>query len=450
VRAMPSPPSILLLPRAAVTCNAAFEVLDSPAVHIEGGAISYIGPRQAAPPFEPSETIAGEHLVALPGLINAHTHAAMTLLRGWADDMPLEAWLQNKIWPFERHLREADVVAGFELALLEMLRGGTTCFADMYFFYERTAQVLVESGMRGCPGGVFLGFLPEPERRLDEAIAFARGWQGAGEGRLTPFLAPHSLYTVGRAHWEKIVAASHEHGLLIHTHVAETPREIEEVRSQWKTTPVQALAGLGALEGPLLAAHAIYLSDTEHELAASQRGLDGASHFRVAHNPTSNAKLGSGVAPVGKYLRDGVTVALGPDGAASNNTLDMWSEMRLAALLHKAASGDATLVSAQQALLMATREGARALNLAGRIGSLEAGKRADIVLVDFDKPHLTPCHSVVSHLVYAARADDVDTVLVDGRVLVRRGQVLALDEERIKRAARASALELAAKASATA
>ncbi len=440
---MPASSSLLLLPRVAVTCNTSFEVLEAPAIHIQDGAISYIGPRHYAPPFEPSQTIEGDHLVAMPGLVNAHTHAAMTLLRGWADDMPLEAWLQTKIWPFERHLREEDVVAGFELALLEMLRGGTTCFADMYFFYEKTAQVLVESHLRACPGGVFLGFLPQPEQRLAQAIAFARDWQNAGEGRITPFLAPHSLYTVGRAHWEQIVAAAREHNLLIHTHIAETTREIEEVRSQWNDSPVQVLEELGALDGPLLAAHAVYLSEQEHELVASRRGSNGHSNFRVAHNPTSNAKLGSGVAPIARYLRDNVTVALGPDGAASNNTLDMWSEMRLAALLHKATSGDATLVSAQQALLMATRDGARALNLQDRIGSLEAGKRADVVLVNFDKPHLTPCHSVVSHLVYAARADDVDTVLVDGRVLVRGGQVLGLDEERIKQTAQARAMKLA-------
>ena len=436
-------PSLLLCSRAAVTCNAAFEVLLQPAIHIRDGAISYIGPRDSAPRFEPDETIQGDNLVAMPGLINAHTHAAMTLLRGWADDMPLQPWLETKIWPFESHLQEADVVAGFELALLEMLRGGTTCFADMYFFYEKTAQVLVDSHARACPGGVFLGFLPKPEKRLAQAIDFARSWQDAGGGLITPFLGPHSLYTVGRAHWERIVEAAREHDLLIHTHVAETTREVADVRAQWGQTPVQVLAQLGALDGPLLAAHAVYLSDEEHEIVASKRDSGGGTHFRVAHNPTSNAKLASGVAPVGKYLRDGVTVALGPDGAASNNTLDMWSEMRLAALLHKATSGDATLVSAQQALAMATLEGARALGLGERVGSLEVGKRADIVLVDFDKPHLTPCHSVVSHLVYAARADDVDTVLVDGRVLVRRGEALELDSQRIKRQAQARAEKLA-------
>jgi 5-methylthioadenosine/S-adenosylhomocysteine deaminase len=445
---MTSAPSLLLLPRTAVTCNDAFEVLEEPAIHVEGGAISYIGPRHYAPPFAPAETIESEHLVALPGLVNVHTHAPMTLLRGWADDIPLEPWLQDHIWPFEANLRQQDVLAGFELALVEMLRGGTTCFADMYFFYEQTTRLLIESGLRGCPGGVFLGFLPNPERRLDEAIAFARGAQDEGSGRITPVLAPHSLYTVGRGPWERFVGVARESNILIHTHVAETARELEDVRSQWGQTPVQVLAEIGALDGPLLAAHAVHLSDQEHEIVATRRGADGATHFRVAHNPSSNCKLASGVAPIGKYLQDGVTVALGPDGAASNNTLDVWREARLSALLHKATSGDATRISAQQALLMATREGARALNLGDKIGSLESGKRADIILVDFDKAHLTPCHSVVSHLVYAARADDVDTVLVDGRVLMRQRQVLALDEERIKHAARQSASELATMAQA--
>jgi 5-methylthioadenosine/S-adenosylhomocysteine deaminase len=441
-------PSLLLLPGHAIACDDAFSVHESPAIHVENGAISYIGPRDLAPPFQPEETIESAHLVALPGLVNAHTHTAMTLMRGWADDMALEPWLQTKIWPFESHLCEEDVAVGTRLALLEMLRGGTTLVADMYFFYERGAREMAQSGIRACPGGVFLGFLPEPERRLEQAIAFARDWQGEGEGRITPFLGPHSLYTVGREHWERIVAAAREHNLLIHTHVAETPREVADVRQQWGQTPVQVLAEMGALDGPLLAAHGVYLSDEEHEVVAGQRDAQGYTRFRVAHNPTSNCKLASGFAPIPRYLQNGVTVALGPDGAASNNDLDMWEEMRLAALLHKATTGDATVVSARQALWMATRDGARALNLGDKTGTLEAGKRADIVLVDFDKPHLSPCHSVASHLVYAAKASDVDTVLIDGRVVVRAGEATTLEAAQVLREARECAARLGKLASA--
>ncbi len=440
-------PKILLLPGHAVTCNAAFEVPVSPAIHIVDGAITYIGSREFQPEFCADETIANEHFIALPGLINTHTHTAMTLLRGYADDMALEPWLQQKIWPFEANLTPEDVVLGTELAVLEMLSGGTTCCADMYFSYENGAQIFIDSGMRACPGGVLLGFLPNSDERLNNSIAFARDWQGAGDNRITPFLAPHSLYTCNAPQWEKFVGAAHKYNLMLHTHVAETPREIAEVRAQWGEkygqTPLQVLAALGALDGPLLGAHGVYLDEHDWEIVDSKRDNNGRSNFRLAHNPTSNLKLASGFADVRKYLQHNITTGIGTDGAASNNDLDMWEEMRLAALLHKATTGDATVVSAQQALQMATLEGAKCLNLDAKIGSLEVGKRADIILMDFDKPHLTPLHNVVSHLVYAAKASDIDTVIIDGHIRVRNGEVLSLESERVLRLTQKRALELA-------
>jgi 5-methylthioadenosine/S-adenosylhomocysteine deaminase len=311
-----------------------------------------------------------------------------------------------------------------------MLRGGTTCFADMYFFYDQGVKAMLESGIRACPGAVLLGFLPEPMRRIANGIAFVREFNGAGDGRIRPFMAPHSLYTCDRDQWAAMIKGARDLGVPMHTHVAETRREVADVTAQWGAPPVQTLFDIGALDGPLLAAHCVYPEPGDIELMVGQNG-NGASMLRVAHNPTSNLKLASGFAPVPAYLEAGVTVGLGPDGTASNNNLDMWEEMRLAALLHKGHSGDPTAVSAQQALLMATREGARCLNLDHEIGSLETGKRADIVLVDFDKPHLYPRHNVVSHLVYAAGAGDVDTVLVNGEVLVRGGALTKLDAAQI-------------------
>jgi 5-methylthioadenosine/S-adenosylhomocysteine deaminase len=437
---------IRLAPVTAVTCNETFEVLEDAAIHIEDGRITYIGPQDVAPAFEAAETIGGSHLVALPGLVNAHTHTAMTLLRGYADDMALEPWLQSKIWPFESHLQADDVYWGTLLAIAEMLRGGTTCFADMYFFYERGAQAIIESGIRACPGGVLLGFLPEAEKRIANAIAFARDYRGAGDGRIIPFLAPHSLYTCNREQWQQFITAARENNWTIQTHVAETQREVADVTRQWGASPVRSLNEIGALDGPLLAAHCVYLDEEELQLVQQKRDANGRSHLRVAHNPTSNLKLASGFAPVPEYLKRDITVALGPDGTASNNDLDMWEEMRLAALLHKATTGDPTAVSAQQALLMATREGARALGLGAEIGTLEAGKKADIVLLNFDQPHLTPRHNVVSHLVYAAKAADVDTVLVDGKVLLQRGLWTTLDTPRIMAEAAQRAAILAGKA----
>ena len=421
---------ISLSPVTAVTCNERFDVIENAAIHIDGSHIVYVGPDSTALPFEADETIGGEHLVAIPGLVNVHTHAAMTLLRGYADDMALEPWLHEKIWPFERHLQAEDVYQGTLLAICEMLRGGTTCFADMYHFYERGTHAIIESGIRACPGAVLLGFLPEPMRRIQNGIAFAREYSGAGDGRITPFLAPHSLYTCDRDHWAAMIAGARELNVPLHTHASETRREVADVTARWGATPIQTLYNIGALEGPLLAAHCVYPDGRDMEIMSTAIS-NGATNFRVAHNPTSNLKLASGFAPVPEYLKAGITVGVATDSTASNNNLDMWEEMRLSALLHKATSGDPTAVSAQQALLMATREGARCLDLDRDIGTLEAGKKADVVLLDFDKPHLYPRHNVVSHLVYAVNSADVDTVLVDGKVLLHGGKFTQLDAEKI-------------------
>jgi len=433
--------NIALTPVTAVTCNDAFEVLDNAAIHIADGRITYIGPAADAPPFEADETIGGPHLVALPGLVNTHTHSAMTLLRGYADDMALEPWLHEKIWPFEAHLSGDDVYHGTLLAIVEMLRGGTTCFADMYHFYEDGVRAMIETGIRACPGGVLLGFLPEPERRIANAISFVRNFSGAGDGRITPFLAPHSLYTCNREQWSAMIDGARELGAPITTHVSETKREVADVTAQWGASPVQTLFEIGALDGPLVAAHCVHLDDRDIEIM-SRRDSDGGTYFRVAHNPISNLKLASGFAPVPRLLQEGVTIGVATDSTASNNTLDMWEEMRIAALIHKATSGDPTAISAREALLMATREGARCLNLGHEIGSLEVGKKADVLLMDFDKPHLTPRHNVVSHLVYAANSSDVDTVLVDGEILVRGREFTRLDAARICADASAAAQRL--------
>jgi 5-methylthioadenosine/S-adenosylhomocysteine deaminase len=415
---------ILLSPVTAVTCNDSFEIIEDAAIQIEGNRIIYVGPAASAPPFEAGETIGGVRSVALPGLINTHTHAGMTLLRGYADDMALEPWLHEKIWPFEQHLEPKDVYHGTMLAIVEMLRGGTTCFCDMYHFYERGVQAMIESGIRACPSAVLLGFLPEPQRRIAKGIAFVREYNGAGDGRITPFLGPHSLYTCDRDHWAAMIAGARELNVSITTHAAETRREVADVTAQWGASPIQTLRNIGALEGPLLAAHCVYVDGDDMEIMST-------TPFHVAHNPTSNLKLASGFAPVPQFLKRNITTGVATDSTASNNKLDIWQEMRFSALLHKATTGDPTAVSAQEALLMATREGAKCLGLQSDIGSLEAGKKADIILVDFNKPHLTPHHSVVSHLVYAVNSSDVDTVLVDGRVLLRGGNFTQLDPNKI-------------------
>ena len=432
---------ILLSPVTAVTCDADFRVIENAAIHVENGRISYVGARENAPNFDADETIGGDNLVAMPGLINTHTHAAMTLVRGYADDMALEPWLQQKIWPYEANLQARHVYKGTQLAAAEMIRGGTTTCVDMYFYYDEGARAFAESGMRAAPCATLLGFLPDADEKIASGIRWAREWRGAADGRITPMLAPHSLYTCTRAQWEKIIVGARENNLQITTHVSETRRENADVAASWGASPIQSLHQIGALEQPLLAAHCVYTDPRDREIMAS-------TPFFVAHNPQSNLKLASGIAPVDDYRARGIGVGLATDGAASNNNLDMWEELRLAATLHKATSGDATMISARQALQMATIDGARCLGLADQIGSIETGKKADIVLVDFDKPHLTPRHNVVSHLVYAAGASDVCGVMVDGNWLLKNGEWQTLDVKEICATSEAMARELVSKAGA--
>lgn len=422
---------------AAVTCDTDFRVIENATIQVAHDRIAYVGPRDSALPFEADDTLEGEHLVALPGLVNVHTHAAMTLVRGYADDMALEPWLEQKIWPYEANLRPEHVYQGTLLAIAEMVRGGTTCFADMYFFEREGVRAMLESGIRACPGAVLLGFLPDAERKIRDGIAWAREMNGAGEGRIQTVLAPHSLYTCDDAQWRQLIDGARENNLLLHTHASETRREVSDVTAKWGQSPIQTLEKWGALEGPLLAAHCVHTDERDREIMA-ERGL------RVAHNPQSNLKLASGIAPIDDYLKRAITVGLGPDGTASNNNLDMWEEMRLAATLHKAATGDPTAVSAREALEMATKGGAKCLGMENEIGSLEVGKKADIVLVDFDKPHLRPRHNVVSHLVYAVNCADVHSTLVNGQFLLRDGNWTTLDVQKIGRECEAIARELVA------
>ena len=437
---------LLLSPVTAVTCDDLFQVIENAAIHIENGAISFIGPRDAAPEFAPDQTIGGEHLVALPGLVNTHAHNAMTLLRGWADDKPLESWLQEDIWPFEANLQIEDIMAGTDLAICEMLRGGTTTVADMYFGFETTVHSYISSGMRVCPGAVLLGFLPNADEKIVRGREFVRDFRGAGNNRITPFFAPHSLYTCDRNQWQKIIETARDLDVMIHTHIAETTREVSDVTQSWGATPIQTLRNIGALEGPLLAAHCVHLNAEDWDVVQGTVEFDRTPFsLRVAHNPTSNLKLASGFAPVAEFLRRGIPTGIATDGAASNNDLDMWEEMRLCALVPKAATNDATAVSARDALWMATRGGAQCLNLRN-VGALQTGWRADVCVMNFDKPHLTPSHNVVSNLVYAAKASDVVATIVDGEILFERGELKTLDEANVLHRARVSAKRLAQKA----
>lgn len=367
----------------------------------------------------------GTGMVAMPGLINAHTHCAMTLLRGYADDMPLMPWLQERIWPFEMKLQEEDVYWGTLLGIAEMIRAGVTCFNDMYHYFEAAARAALDSGIRAVVSGVLLAFLPDAEERLEHAIEFAKQWRGKGDGTLVTMLGPHAPYTCPNHMLNRVVKGAREAGVGIHIHVAETRQEVKDSLEEHGQTPVERLAAVGLLDvSPVLAAHCVHVTDSDiATLVEKQVG--------ISHNPGSNMKLASGTAPVPKMLASGAIVGLGTDGPASNNNLDMIEEARLAALIHKLAQAEPTLITAPEALAMATREGARALGLGDTVGRLKPGMKADLVLLDFNQPHLYPPHDVVSHLIYAARAGDVRTVFVNGRPLMIDRTLQTLDEDEI-------------------
>jgi 5-methylthioadenosine/S-adenosylhomocysteine deaminase len=400
-------------------------------IAIEGSLIRGVAPTgeltksgQLPADWHPERTIEARGKVALPGLVNVHTHAAMTLLRGYADDMALMPWLQEKIFPAEDRLTGEDVYWGTLLANLEMLKSGTTCFADMYFFMDEVAKAVDISGIRASLSRGLVGVGPNAEQALAEGAAFVRNWDGQAQGRITARLGPHAPYTCPVEYLKKVITRSDELGVGIHIHLAETRDEVKNIVNEHGLTPVQLMEQTGLFQRPVLAAHCVHLNDQDIKIL-NQRAVG------VAHNPESNMKLASGVAPVPQMLQKGIAVGLGTDGAASNNNLDLLQEMRSAALLHKVFTNDPTVLPAYQALEMATWGGARALGLEQEIGRLIPGYKADLILIDLNKPHFCPRHDIVSHLVYSALASDVELVVVDGRIVVESKQVLTLNEKEI-------------------
>ncbi|MGC9319881.1 MAG: amidohydrolase family protein [Armatimonadota bacterium] len=394
------------------------------------GEITFVGPSQELQPAgEPDELIDGAGCLLLPGLVNAHTHAAMTLFRGSADDMPLEPWLEEKIWPIEAKLTEDDVYWGTTLGAAEMLLAGVTCFNDMYHHPRAGTRAAMDAGIRMCPSGVLLGILPNAGELLDEAMAFTAEFADRDDLCIHPMIAPHAPYTCPREMLERVVEAAADLGVPIHIHLAETEDNVQTSMENYGARPVQAMDEVGLFDVPVSAAHCVHVDETDIEIIAD-RGVG------VAHCPGSNLKLASGMAPVQALVTAGARVGLGTDGCGSNNNLDLLEEARLAALIAKVREDDPTAVPAESALRLATVGGAQALFLDDRIGTLEPGKRCDCILVDLGAPHLYPRHSLVSHVIYSAHAADVRTTIVDGRVLVRDGELTTIDlDETVARVA---------------
>ncbi len=383
---------------------------------------------EAGAPAERDEAFAqvidGRARLLLPGMVNTHGHAAMSLFRGYADDLCLHRWLHERIWPIEEKLAPDDVHAGTMLAILEMLETGTTTFTDMYFFTERVAQAVQDSGIRAVLGRGVIGSGEAFASRLAESESLIREFDGTGEGRLRMTLAPHALYTCPPESLRKIASAAQKWNVLVQIHLSESQQEVDDALREYGASPVRVIEGSGLFETGTIAAHCVHVTEDDIAILA-------AHDVRVAHNPASNLKLGSGIAPVARMLANGLTVGLGTDGAASNNKLDMYDEMRLAALLHKGAKQDPAAVPAPVALQMATSGGARALFYENGLGTLSAGAPADIQLLDISGPRYAPDHHWIGHAVYASHGGDVTDVFVAGKALVRNREFLTIDRERV-------------------
>ena len=430
---------ILVLGGLVVTMDHQRTVLVGGAIAVRDGAIIAVGPRDGiAAEHDAARVIDASDSLIIPGLIDAHTHMPMTLFRGLADDLPLQVWLEQHVWPAERQFIHPDTVRlGSRLGVAELLRSGVTTVCDMYFYEDEVAAVVDELGSRAVLGQAFFDF-PGPqgldvEHNISYAEQFIARWRG--HPRIVPALAPHAPYTVSPDLYRRLHALAERHDVLLLTHVAETRDEDRDVRARYGRSPTRHLANLGLLDERLVAAHCVWVDGEEIELIAT----GGAA---VVHNPRSNLKLASGIAPVPDMLRAGIRVGLGTDGAASNNELDLFAEMQIAALIHKGIRLDPLAVPATAALEMATIGGARALRLDHLIGSLEVGKRADLAIVDLDEDNLVPLYDPASHLAYAVEAADVRTVLVDGRVVLDAGRLTTADERDIRRRVRALATEI--------
>src|SRR5687767_7593907 len=428
------PVDLLILGGTIVTMDGARRVIDDGGIAVAGGRIVAIGPRaEIQRGYTARKKLQAFGRVITPGLINGHTHVPMVLFRGLADDLDLQEWLTKYIFPAEaKNVTEEFVRVGARLGLAEMIRGGTTTYCDMYYFEDAIADETAKAGVRGVLGETVIDFPVADNKNNAEAMAYVERFVARWKGHqlIIPAIAPHAPYTVSEQHLKAARAFSDRIGAPIVTHIAETKREVEDSGKAKGASPVAYLHRIGFLNERVIAAHMVWPRDSD--IAVLQRRGVG-----VVHNPQSNMKLAAGVAPVPRMLADGVLLGLGTDGAASNNDLNMWEEMDTVAKLHKVFTGDPKVISAQQAFELATIRGAQALHLEKEIGSLEVGKRADLLIINRDTLNQIPVYNIYSDLVYATKASDVETVIINGRLVMRDRRLLTLNETAVKTEARA-------------
>ncbi len=425
---------LVIVGGTVVTMDAERRVIEDGAVAVSGGKVVAVGTRaEVAKGYRAKQTVNAAGKAVIPGLINAHTHIPMVLFRGIADDLDLNDWLTRFIFPAEaKNVDEAFVRVGTRLGLAEMIRGGTTTYADMYYFEDAIADETKKAGVRGILGQTLIDFpVPDaknPAEGMKLAEAFVNKWKN--DDLIVPAIAPHAPYTISTENLKAMKALADKVNAPLIIHVAETRKEVDDITEQKGHTPMAYLDSIGFLGGRVLAAHTVFLTDEELDIMK-------AKNVGSAHCPHSNMKLASGVARIPEMLRRDMAVGLGTDGAASNNDLNLWEEIDTAAKLHKVFSGDPKVVTAEQAFEMATARGARAIHMSDKIGSIETGKLADIVIVDLNGLHQTPMYNIYSHLVYTTKASDVETVIINGRVVMQNRRLLTLNESAIKKDAAA-------------
>jgi 5-methylthioadenosine/S-adenosylhomocysteine deaminase len=411
--------SILIKNAAILTQNKKREQLIGN-IYIEDQDIIQVSKKPIS--TEADYKIDGNKKLVLPGLINTHTHIPMTLLRGYSDDIILQEWLEQRVWPVEAKIDSKSVDIGTKLGLLEMIATGTTTYMDMYFFEDTIGKTSEKVGMRSFLGFAFIDFgTPEynPEELIPECEKFVKRWKE--HETVKPVIAPHGVYTCGPESLQKSLEIASKHDILLHIHCSETREEVYDVQKKYKLRPVGVLKKYGLLCEKMVLAHCGWI--TKNEITDIKQG-----NAKVSHCPVSNMKIATGgYAPIPEMLGKNVVVSLGTDGAASNNTLDMFDTMKFCALVHKQHRWDPSILPAQTVLDLATINGAKSLDIEKKVGSIEEGKKADIIMIDLNKPHLTPQHDYVSHLTYAARGGDVCTTIINGKVLMLDNKFLTLD-----------------------
>jgi 5-methylthioadenosine/S-adenosylhomocysteine deaminase len=390
-------------------------------IGIEDDTILFIGP----PPedFSPDKVIDGTDCLVMPGLVNAHTHSAMSLLRNYADDIPFWEWLTKKVWPIEERMSADDVYWGSMLSIAEMIRSGITSFADMYFQSEATARAAADSGIRCSIAKGLVGTSDEDNKRFSDTRRLVSDWHQTHDGRITVMAGPHAPYTCDDIFIGKVLDLCAELNLPVHIHLSESKNEVNESIEKYGHSPIQHMNTLGVFNHHTLAAHCVHLMPDDYAILQ-------ANNVHVVHNPASNLKLGNGIAPLSKMLQAGIGVSIGTDGSSSNNNLNLFEEMNLASLLAKGISEDPSVVPAYDVLRMGTINGAKALNIDSSVGTLEAGKKADLILIDLNKPHFYPRYNLVSSLIYSAQASDVKTVIINGRIVMEDRVFTTIDTEK--------------------